>query len=179
MTRAPQRFFSAEGASVRALHTWTSHSATDVALGLAIASSAPGDWRMKAMLWACAGEQSHIGEIAHRLALVVSRLAEVACIRTTPEVVAAAVGDAMVYQLTRSGPSPPIPPRASRTEDSSMIDEKAWDAAMLPQRYDETELQVFYRRYDVAMQLLPDNVRAHRARIHPQGIDEWRATSAA
>jgi hypothetical protein len=88
-------------AYLRALQSWTGHSAPEVAAALAWAGEEAQDWRIACLTWLYANDDSDIERIALRLALVVEAAAELLDIRVDAPIVAAAVWDAM--QLVRRG----------------------------------------------------------------------------
>jgi hypothetical protein len=91
-------------AAVQALQQWTAHSAHEVAIGLAIASETPGDWRIRSLTWLYAMDDDQIPAIAYRLSLVSTLASANAGISPRPDLIAAAVGDAM--RVVRGKKSP-------------------------------------------------------------------------
>jgi hypothetical protein len=82
-------------AAVRALQSWTAHSAPETAIALALASEEPGDWRVGALLWYYARSDQDIERIAHRLACAALLAGANAGIRIAIPCLATAVLDAM------------------------------------------------------------------------------------
>lgn len=97
-------------AAIRALQGWSAHEAHEVAIGLALASEKPGDWRIWCLPWYYSRADEHTAAIAYRLSLVAMISAANEGVKATPEVIATAVGDAM--RLVRDRKAPAIGERA-------------------------------------------------------------------
>lgn len=93
-----------EPAAIQALQSWSAHGAQDVALGLAQASETPGDWRVSTLTWLYSRDDTKIPVVAYRLSLVAALAAANSGIAATPELIAAAVGDAMLLVRNRKAP---------------------------------------------------------------------------
>lgn len=95
-----------EPAAIRALQQWSGHEAHEVAIGLAYAAGGtPGDWRVWTLPWMYSEANEHVPAIAYRLSLVATLAAANAGATATPEVIAAAVGDAMRFVRERRAPA--------------------------------------------------------------------------
>lgn len=84
-----------EPAAVRQLQQWSTRLVFDCAQALACSREHPGDWRPEALLWYFPRLDRDVPLIARQLALRVVLTAGRADIRTNPEIIAAAVSDAM------------------------------------------------------------------------------------
>lgn len=105
-------------ASVQALQRWTSCAGIETAIALAFAGDATGDWRVSTLTWLYARDDRGVEQIAYRLALAAEAAARIARIRIRPELVEAAVIDAM-RRVRRDRGVPSARSRASQLRVSN------------------------------------------------------------
>jgi hypothetical protein len=82
-------------AALRALQQWSAKPQFEVALALVLSSEEAGDWRISALTWFYAHDDTHTETIAVRLTLASIAAAANAQIQASPDAIAIAVDDAM------------------------------------------------------------------------------------